>query len=139
VLRKRLVLLSVFALMLASAVFAPVALAQEPAEVDVQSVKLGPGGLVTVTGTIECIEGYIYDSTVMVRQRTSGNAYNTVNVFASGTCEEPTGPQEFTATGYSDRPFHRGAATIQAFGTLYNPEVSDSINWVGADEAVRIR
>ncbi len=137
-LRKRLVLLSVFALMLASAVFAPVALAQEPAEVDVRSVKLGPGGSVTVTGTIECIEGYIYDSTVTVRQRT-GRKVNTVNVFASGTCEEPTGRQEFTATGNSDRRFHRGTATIQAFGTLYNPEVSDSINWVGADEAVRIR
>jgi hypothetical protein len=140
VLRKRLAVLVAAVMMLASAVFAPVALAQEPGEVDVHEVKLGPGGSVTVTGTIECIEGYIYDSTVMVRQRTSRYVYNTVDVFASGTCETiGTGEQEFTATGFSDRPFHRGTATIQALGTLYDPATSNNINWQGEVEAVRIR
>jgi hypothetical protein len=142
VFRKRLAVLVAAVMMLASAVFAPVALGQEPAEVDVQEVKLGPGGSVTVTGTIECIGGYIYDSTVMVSQRTSRNVYNTVDVFASGTCEtseETTGEQEFTATGFSDRPFHRGGATIQALGTLYDPATSNNIHWRGAVETVRIR
>ena len=138
-LRKRVAVLVAALMMLASAVFAPVALAQEePGEVDVQEVKLDPGGSVTVIGTIECIGGYIYDSTVMVSQRTSRNVYNTVDVFASGTCET-TGEQEFTATGFSDRPFHRGAATIQALGTLYDPATSNNINWGGAVESVRIR
>jgi hypothetical protein len=41
---KRLALLSVFSVVLASGVFAPVAMAQVPGEVDVQSVMLGPGG-----------------------------------------------------------------------------------------------
>jgi hypothetical protein len=139
VLSKRVAVLAAAAMMmLASAVFAPVALGQEPAEVDVQEVRLDPGGSVTVIGTIECIGGYIYDSTVMVSQRTSRNVYNTVDVFASGTCET-TGEQEFTATGFSDRPFHRGAATIQALGTLYDPATSNNINWGGAVESVRIR
>jgi hypothetical protein len=142
VLRKKLTVVVAAVMMLASAVFAPVALGQEPAEVDVQEVKLGPGGSVTVTATIECIEGYIYDSTVMVKQRTSRNDFNTVNVFASGTCETSagtTGEQEFTASGFSDRPFHRGAATIQALGTLYDTATPNNINWQGDVEAIRIR
>jgi hypothetical protein len=57
---KRLALLSVVALMLASAVFAPVALAQEPGEVDIQTVTLGPGGSLHVTGTIVCEPGAEY-------------------------------------------------------------------------------
>jgi hypothetical protein len=138
VLRKKVALLVAAVMMLASAVFAPVALAQEPAEVDVKKVRLGPGGSVIVKGTIECIEGYIYDSTVIVSQMTSPNVYNTVDVFASGTCET-TGPQAFTATGFSDRPFQRGAATIQALGTIYDTATSNNINWEGEVEAVRIR
>ena len=135
---KRFALLSVFSLMLASAVFAPVAMAQEPGEVDVQSVRLGPGGSVTVTGTIECIEGYDYIADVQVRQRTSGNVYNTVRVFGQGTCET-TGPQAFTATGFSDRPFHRGPATIETSGLLISPDFSEIIQRPGTIEAVRIR
>jgi hypothetical protein len=41
---KRFALLSAVAMMLASAVFAPVAMAQVPGEVDVTSATLGPGG-----------------------------------------------------------------------------------------------
>ena len=141
---KRLALLSVVSLMLASAVFAPVAMAQEVGEVDVQSVTLGPGGSVTVTGTIECVEGYYYNATVLVRQRTSGNVINAVQVDAFGQCET-TGPTAFTASGFGrtgdglERPFHRGPATIQPFGSLFAPDFSTSINWQGAIEAVHIR
>ena len=135
---KRLALLSVVSLMLASTVFAPVALAQEPGAIDVQSVTLGPGGSVTVSGTIQCIEGYFYSATVIVRQRTSGNVYNVADVDASGTCAT-TGSLAFTATGFSDRPFHRGPATIDSFSRLTSPDFSEDIFQRGALEAVHIR
>jgi hypothetical protein len=131
---KRFAFLSVFSLLLASAVFAPVAMAQEVGEVDVQSTRLGPGGSVTITGTIECVEGYFYQAGVMLRQRTSGNVYNTAQVDYYGTCET-TGPQAFTATSFSDRPFHRGPATIQPFSYIWDTGTS----WQGAVEAVHIR
>lgn len=136
---KRLALLSVFSLLLASAVFAPVAMAQVPGEVDVQSVTLGPGGSVTATGTIQCTEeGYRYFGTVEVRQRTSGNVYNTVGLNFSGTCEAG-GPTAFTASGFSDRPFHRGPATVRASSTIYSPDFSSQVNWSGDIAAVHIR
>jgi hypothetical protein len=130
---KRLVLLSVVALMLASAVFAPVAMAQEVGEVDVQSVTLGPAGSVTVTGTIECVEGYTYQAGVQLRQRT-GTGYNVAQVDHYGTCAT-TGPEAFTATGFSDRPFHKGPAAIQPFSYIWDTQTS----WQGAVEAVHIR
>ncbi len=90
----------------------------------------------TVTGTIECIEGNSYQAAHFVRQRTSGNVYNFVHVDGVGTCES-TGPQAFTGTAFSDRPFHRGPATIQPQGSLFAPDTQ--INWFGTIEAVRIR
>src|SRR5215211_2884218 len=98
---KRLALLSVFSMLLASAVFAPVAMAQEPGEVDVQSVKLGPAGSVIVTGTIECVAGYSAYATVEVRQRTNTN----VNIYAQVSLPslimcETDGPTAFTASGF---------------------------------------
>jgi hypothetical protein len=136
---KRLALLSVVSLMLASAVFAPVAMAQEVGEVDVQSVRLGPGGSVTVTGTIECVEGYISDVNVTVRQR-SGQFNNRVDVFDSPPrpCET-TGPRAFTLTNFSHTPFHRGPATIVPSGRIFSPDFSTNILWQGAIEAVHIR
>jgi hypothetical protein len=135
---KRLALLSVFSLLLASAVFAPVAMAQEVGEVDVQSVTLGPGGSVTVTGTIQCFQDWQYYGNVEVRQRTSGNVYNTVGFGFSGTCEgnELTA---FTASGFSDKPFHRGPATVRASSFLYEPVSGASLDWSGDIEAVHIR
>jgi hypothetical protein len=140
---KRLALLSVFSLLLASAVFAPVAMAQEPGEIDVQSVTLGPGGSVTVTGTIECIEGYYYNATTVVRQKASGNVINAAQVDANGTCAT-TGPTAFTATGFGrvgdlEKPFRRGPATVITYGTLYPPDFSTSITSQGPLEAVHIR
>ena len=135
---KRLVLLSVVALMLASAVFAPVAMAQEVGEVVVQSVTLGPGGSVTVTGTIECVEGHHYFGQVDVRQRTGGNVYNTASLGFSGTCET-TGPVAFTTSGFSEKPFHRGPATVQASSSVYTPDFSSAVHRTEAIEAVRIR
>jgi hypothetical protein len=58
---KKLALLSVAALMLASSVFAPVARAQAPGDVDILSWTLPPDDWWTVTGTIQCTEGGSYD------------------------------------------------------------------------------
>jgi hypothetical protein len=118
---KRIALLSVVALLLASTVFAPAALAQQPGEVTVQSVTLGPGGSVIVTGTIECVEGYFYLVDITVRQRTNGNLYNTANGQAQGQCTT-TGPQAFTITAFGNRPFHRGPASVSTFGEVSAPE-----------------
>jgi hypothetical protein len=57
---KKLLVVSVAALMLASSVFAPVAMAQEPGDVDIQSVTVD-GGRWTVNGTIQCTQGDEYD------------------------------------------------------------------------------
>jgi len=123
---KRLALLSVISLMLASAVFTPAAMAQEPGAVDVQSVTLGPGGSVTVTGTIQCVEDQQYFWNVDIRQRTSGNVFLTAFGQNSGICED-TGPLlfEFTAFGRladgAEKPFHKGPAVVSTFGEICAP------------------
>ena len=142
---KRLALLSVASLMLASAVLAPVALAQEPGEVDVQSVTRGPGGSVTVNGTIQCVEGQQYDWGVTVRQRTSGNVFLVAGVGQGGTCPS-TGPLEFTFTTFGrvggfdgpEKPFHKGQATVQTFGRLCSPDFSSCTPTQESIEQVRI-
>jgi len=126
---KRLALWSVVSLMLASAVFAPVALAQEPGEVDITSVTLGPGGSVTVTGTVQCVEGQelpFYSGSVEVRQRTSGNVFLVTDRFGdeiSGECTT-TELVPFTLTKFGrtaqgfERPFHKGPAVVSWFMRL---------------------
>jgi hypothetical protein len=126
---KRLALLSAVSLMLlASAVFAPVALAQEMAlgEVDVTSVKLGQGGSVTVTGTIQCVEGYFYSAGVSVRQKTNGTVINQAWAGVDGAPRcATTGLQTFTTTptfgqvGEVAKPFRKGPSTIQSSGGIF--------------------
>jgi hypothetical protein len=120
---KRLALLSVVTLMMASAVFAPVAMALEPGEVVVKSATLGPGGSVTVTGTIQCVQGYNWLVDITVRQRTKGNLFNTVGSLQDGyttcTTDELT---DFTVTGFGAGPFHRGPASVSTFGEVCSPE-----------------
>ena len=138
---KRLALLSVVALMLASAVFAPVALAQELGEIAVQSVTLGPGGSLTATGTIQCNADDYYEAIVDVRQKSNGNVYNKITLGAGGQCNG-AGPTEFTASGFSDKPFHKGKATLQAHGILQNPDPNNPFteaDWYGGIESIHIR
>ena len=144
---KRLALLSAVSLMLAaSAVFAPVAMAQELGEVDVQSVKLGQGGSVTVTGTIQCVEGDFYSASVSVRQKTNGNVINQAWAQVDGTPRcVTTGPQAFTTTptfgqvGEVYKQFRKGPATIQSNGYLTCPDYTCSYYWTGPLEAINIR
>jgi hypothetical protein len=146
---KRIALLSVFSLMLASAIFAPVAMAQVPGEVDVQSVTLGPGGSVTVTATIQCVEGQLASfADVTVRQRTSGNVF----LIASGGTDPQqqicptTGPLEFTFTDFGqvsgdgpEKPFHKGQAVVSTSGSICAPEGSPCQPIQTSVEEVRIR
>ena len=120
---KRLVLLSVGALMLAATVFAPVAMAQEPIELDITSVTLGTGGTAEISGTIQCTEGlqyYIYGS---VRQTTGNRPFNTGYgqdpVFGYGTCTGET--QAFNMTVAGEKPFKKGTALVEASAQVCDP------------------
>jgi hypothetical protein len=115
---KRLVLLSVVALMLASAVFAPVAVAQVPGEVNIQSVTLGTGGSVTVAGTIECIQGREYQVIVEVRQRQGNQPYNFGDGFTSFDTCESTGPIPFSIDVFGESPFKKGVVLVNADGSV---------------------
>jgi hypothetical protein len=143
---KRLALLSVFSMLLASVVFAPVAMAQElaPGEVVVQSVTLGPGGSVTVTGITQCVTGYYPNVNIEVRQKTSGNVNNIAGFGPSLNVCVTDGPIAFSATGFGhvgelEKPFHRGPATIHTWSYLYDPSFSTYIPWDGGLAAVNIR
>ena len=143
---KRLALLSAVSLMLAaSAIFAPVAMAQELGEVDVQSVKLGQGGSVTATGTIQCVEGYFYSASVLVRQKTNGNDINQAWSQVDAVRCVTTGPQAFTTTpafgtvGEVSKQFRKGPATIQSSGVITCPDYTCAYYWTGPLEAINIR
>jgi hypothetical protein len=113
---KRLVLLSMVALMLASTVFAPVAVAQEPGDVDIQSVTLGPEGTAIVHGTIECTEGLQYVVTADLRQTTGNRPYNTGGGSYPDTGQFTTcqthGPEPFTITVIGQKPFKKGDVLV---------------------------
>ena len=108
---KRFALLSVAALMLASAVFAPAAVAQEYGDVEIQSVTLGTGGTADVTATIECGTGLRYQVLLEVRQTTGNRPYNVGKAeyprqqVTSNTCQ---GTETFTVTVVGERPFTGG-------------------------------
>lgn len=92
---------------------ASLALASHSTHVNAQSVTLGPGGSVVVSGTIGCTAGYTYFGTSTVRQR-SGRQYNTAMNFFSGTCSA-TGPESYTtAPTFGSGPFRPGPATVQS-------------------------
>ena len=133
---KRLALLSVFSLMLASAVFAPVAMAQEVGEVDVQSVTLGPSGSVIATGTFQCFQDWNYSANINVTQR-RGNGYNQVGFQINGRCNFE--PIPFTVSGFGNKPFHGGKVAVQTSSFLNDPVSGVFFSWQGPIEAFRLR
>jgi hypothetical protein len=123
---KRFALLSVVALMLASAVFAPVAMAQEPGDVDITSVTLGPGGSLHVEGTIICLEGHEYQIYLEARQLQGNQPVK----FGSGSSDflrcQYSGLTPFTADVYpaqGSRPFRKGEVVLSKFRYLCGPSV----------------
>jgi hypothetical protein len=123
---KRFALLSVVALMLATAVFAPVAMAQEPGDVDITSVTLGPGGSLHVEGTIFCLQGHEYQVWLEVRQ-TKGNQPVKFGSGASGVhiCQF-SGLQPFTADVFpvqGSKPFRQGEVVLSKFRYICGPSL----------------
>jgi hypothetical protein len=119
---KRLVLLSVGALMLAATVFAPAGMAQDTA-VDITSVTLGTGGTVNVSGTIQCTEGDTYTGFVEVRQTTGNRPFNrgenSFPDFVPGECSGEA--QDFTTTVVGEKPFKKGTALVSGGVTVCDP------------------
>jgi hypothetical protein len=125
---KRLALLSVAALMLASAVFAPVAMAQEPGDVDIETVKWGPGGSLEVTGTIVCEPFADYFLRLEARQ-TQGNQPVKFGQGTSGfyvDCQTTTGLALEPFTVYvlpypGSKPFRKGEVVLSGFNDYCGP------------------
>jgi hypothetical protein len=113
---KRLVLLSSAAMMLAATVFAPVAVAQEPGDIDIQSVTLGTGGTAIVTGTFQCAEGMQYYIFGEVRQTTGNRPYNVGSISYPDENEwlfcQAAGPETFTTTVVGQKPFKKGDVLV---------------------------
>ncbi|HKH39371.1 MAG TPA: hypothetical protein VKA82_19615 [Rubrobacter sp.] len=123
---KRLALLSVVALMLASAVFAPVAMAQEPGDVDITSVTLGPAGSLHVEGTIICLQGHQYEIFLEARQ-TQGNQPSRIGGGGTGTlfCNF-SGLQPFSVDVFPNqgsKPFRKGEVVLSKFRFLCGPSL----------------
>jgi hypothetical protein len=117
---KRFALLSVVALMLASAVFAPVAMAQEPGDVNIQSVTLGPEGSLHVEGFIQCLEGHDYSIFLEARQ-TQGN--QPVKLASGGTFDRcpSDGLVFFEADlqpAQGSKPIRKGEVTLTTFSSI---------------------
>ena len=112
---KRLVLLSVGALMLAAIVFAPAAMAQE-GQIDITSVTLGTGGTVDVSGTIQCTAGAQYSGEVVVRQTTGNRPFNRgADFFPQDGFTTCTGePETFNVTVVGGKPFKKGTVLVNA-------------------------
>jgi hypothetical protein len=139
---KRLVLLSVAAMMFASAVFAPVAMAQEPGDVEIQSITVGPGGSLHIEGTIVCEEGARYFIGVDARQ-TQGN--QPVKSGSGSTSEDvcqSTGLETFTIDVLPDpgsRPFRKGEVTLDIFRSYCGPSLCDFQSSLEVFEVTRAR
>jgi hypothetical protein len=108
---KRLALVSVAALMLAATLFAP----RAQALVDpVESVTLGPGGSLIVTGTVECPEEGRLPGvalSVEVIQRKGHHPANRTTIFRSGPCEIWE-PPSYEFHLFASKPFKKGRATL---------------------------
>jgi hypothetical protein len=122
---KRLALLSVVALMLASAVFAPVAMAQTPGDADVQTVTLGPEGTLQVTGTIVCVAGHDYGISLDARQTQGNQPVKLASGFTSGICQT-TGQETFTVDllpAQGSKPIRKGEVVVSGSGFVCGPSV----------------
>lgn len=109
---------------LAVAAGAPSAFASHATEVQAHSVTLGPGGSVSVSGSIECTEGYFWSVGSTIRQK-SGKTFNTVNPGAGGICST-TGTQLWTTNFFFGAgPFKSGNAVIETSGSVCDPSFTD--------------
>lgn len=97
--------------------FASSAYASHTTAIHAESGTLGPGGSVSVSGTIECTAGYDWGLFVTLRQK-SGKTFNFGQGGVGGTCST-TGPQTWTTNlFFGQAPFKSGPAVAETFGTV---------------------
>jgi hypothetical protein len=126
---KRLALLSVVALMLASAVFAPVAMAQQPGDVDIQSVTLGPEGSLHVEGFIQCLAGHDYSIFLEARQIQGNQPVKLAQGGTFGTCPSD-GLALFSVDllpAQGSKPIRKGVVTLTTSGFICGPLICRSV------------
>jgi hypothetical protein len=108
---KRFALVSVAALMLAATLYAP----RAQALVDpVESVTLGPGGVLIVTGTVHCPEVGELPGVALqleVIQPKGNQPANSTNLFRSGPCDFWE-PRSYEFHLFASKPFKKGRATL---------------------------
>jgi hypothetical protein len=94
--------------------FASSAYASHTTAVHAESGTLGPGGSVSVSGTIECTADYNWAVWLTLRQK-SGKTFNAGGTFANGTCST-TGPETWTTSlFFGQGPFKSGPAVVETF------------------------
>ena len=97
------------------------AVASHTTEVTATSVTLGPGGSVSVSGTVECTAGYFWGVTSIVRQK-SGKFFNDGVGGTGGTCSTD-GPEPFTTNVFFGLgPFKSGRVVVETFADVCNPD-----------------
>jgi hypothetical protein len=103
---------------------APSAFASHTTAVHAASGTLGPGGSVSVSGTIECTAGYIWGVSSTVRQK-SGKTFNAGGGGVNGICST-NGPEPFTINPFfGSGPFKSGKAVAETFGEVCDPTFFD--------------
>jgi hypothetical protein len=97
------------------------AVANHTTEVNASAVTLGPGGSLSVSGTIDCTTGYFWGVTSVVRQK-SGKFFNEGLGGAGGTCSTD-GPEPFiTNLFFGSGPFKSGRVVVETFADVCNPD-----------------
>ena len=138
---KRLALLSLAAMMLAATAFAPAAMA-ETGDVEIQSVTMGTGGTVVITGTIDCYQSYPFQVYAEVWQTTGNKPYNV------GYGQYPpnggyaycstSGQDTFTITVIGQKPFKNGAVLVRSSSFACDPFTGCRNSPLSAFEEYRI-
>ena len=109
--------------------FASSAYASHTAAIHAESGTLGPGGSVSVSGTIECTAGYFWSVGLTLRQK-SGKTFNTGGSNLGGTCST-TGPETWTTPlFFGQGPFKSGHAVVESGVFTCDPEacIDQAIN-----------
>ena len=102
-------LLSVVALLVVSAVFAPDAMAQTPGYVTIQGLTLGEGGSVIASGTVQCGVDGTFNVSVTVLQRYFDQMPNEAQGQTTVSCTATRGLEFFEVTMFGERPFERNS------------------------------
>ena len=104
--------------------FASSAYASHTTAIHAESATLGPGGSVSVSGTIECTSGYEWYRSTTLRQK-SGKTFNTASFASFGTCSTTGSEPWTTPLLFGQGPFKSGNAVAESFGQVCDPSYFD--------------